>query len=94
MKWVKAGKSTMEGCLMMVLRIPRCQDEMRPRNKPGRNIRTKIVAATSILSSVPKIPNSNSENGEASAIAFPRREKRQAANMSRNLVKIDQGYQN
>ena len=35
----------MEGWERKVLKIPVCQQEMRPRRKPGRNIVAKIIAS-------------------------------------------------
>ena len=82
-KWVKAGKRTMEGWEMMVLRMPRCQQETRPSSKPGRNVVAKVVAVNcTFCSGAIEYPRAN---GEASASPFPRRERRQAAKMSRNL---------
>ena len=82
-KWVKVGIRTMEGWAMMVLRMPRCQQEARPRIKPGRNIVAIIIAVTGNFCSGTfcKYPL----YGKPSASPFPRRERRQAAKMSRNL---------
>ena len=43
-KWVKVGMRRMEGWAMKVLRMPRCQQETRPRSKPGRKMVANVVA--------------------------------------------------
>ena len=91
-KWVKVGKSRMEGWAMTVLSMLRCQQETRPSRKPGRNIVAKIVASTGTLCSAGTIP---SGNGEDSASPFPPRERREVTKMSRNLGATEgQRYQN
>ena len=84
-KWVKVGKRTMEGWEMTVLRMPRCQQEARPSSKPGRKMVNNVVATVDAFSSNVCGWEGLSPNGEASASPFPRRERRQAAKMSRNL---------
>ena len=77
----------MDGWERKVLRMPECQQEMRPRRKPGRNWVAKIVDSTRILwvTFKPKAPSPSIVSGEASASPFPTRVTRQATKMSRNL---------
>ena len=91
-KWVKAGMRMMEGWVRKDLRMPRCQQETRPSSRPGRKMVANVVAITclKVIGSEGALPS-----GEASASPFPRRERRQAAKMSRNLGAIEgQRYQN
>ena len=81
-KWVKAGIKTTEGCAIIVLKMSLCQQEARPRRRPGKNIVAKMVAITGTVCSSLK---RQYQNGEASATPFPTRERRHAAKRSRNL---------
>ena len=66
---------------MKVLRMPLCQQDTRPRTKPGRKMVANVGAITCNCFSGGIIwPNE-----ENSANPFPRRERRQAAKKSRNL---------
>ena len=81
-KWVKAGIKTTEGCATIVLSMFLCQQEAIPKTKPGKNIVAAMVAITGTVCSPGKRVL---EKGEASASAFPTRERRHAAYMNRNL---------
>ena len=73
----------MDGWERKVLRMPVCQQETRPRRKPGRNIIANIAASTSRVCSREK-PNPGLY-GEIRASPFPISESRQATEMIRNL---------
>ena len=85
MKWVKTGMRMMEGWARKDFRMPRCQQVARPRSKPGRNMVVNVVAITGTLYWLWWLRPEPKANGEASASPLPRRERRQAAKMSRNL---------
>ena len=90
----------MDGWERAVLRMPVCQQEMKPRRKPGRNWVVKMIASTRILCQREKEFAATVEDvqmggkflsspiiasGEASASPFPRSVRRQATEMSTNL---------
>jgi len=45
-KWVNAGIKTMEGCATIVLSMFLCQQEAKPRRRPGKNIVARMVRYT------------------------------------------------
>ena len=90
-KWVKVGIRTMEGWARMLLKIPRCQVDARPKRKPGNSMTARFSSNRKTGSFGSLFSNHGGSNpetiavGEARAIPLPTRDSIQAAKMTRNL---------